>query len=132
MGPVEVAFEHFDTALKGTISRQEFQRGLKSLDITLLDDEMTAMMKMFGKGKELTMENSNSPIAPKATVITTHMDVDEAIAKLRKLVLSRAKIKDLKTPFLHFDAERQGYFFASSASIWTPHAQDKNWYRKST
>ena len=46
----KIAFEHFDTALKGTISRTLIQAGSQITDITLLDDEMTAMMQMFGKG----------------------------------------------------------------------------------
>jgi Ca2+-binding EF-hand superfamily protein len=105
----KVAFEHFDTALKGTISKQEFKRGLKSLDITLLDDEMQVMMKMFGKGQRVDYGEFLSAVAPKR-LSSLRMDVDEAISKLRKLVLSRARVKDLKDPFLHFDAERQGHF----------------------
>ena len=112
----KIAFEHFDTALKGTISRHQFRQGLRSLDITLLDDEMTAMMQMFGKGGGKSSSDSRidygaflSAVAPKR-LSSLRMDVDQAIEKLRKLVTARARVKDLKDPFLHFDAERQGHF----------------------
>ena len=38
------SFEHFDPSRTGKISRTNFKRGLKSLSIVLLDDEMDAVM----------------------------------------------------------------------------------------
>lgn len=112
-GDPKTAFEHFDVHLKGTISRDQFKQGLKSLDITLLEDEMTTIMKMFGDKKRDRLDYGNflRAVAPNHAS-TLRMDVDAAISKLKKLVRERARDKNLKDPFIHFDDKKLGWFNA--------------------
>ena len=113
-GNPKMAFEHFDAHLKGTISREQFKQGLKQLDITLLEDEMSTVMKMFGTGTRkdrLDYGQFLMAVAPnRASVLST--DVNDAIARLKRLVRARSRDKDLKDPFLHFDEKKVGWFDA--------------------
>jgi Ca2+-binding EF-hand superfamily protein len=89
------------------------------LDITLLEDEMATVMKMFaskGGGQRLDYGQFLNAVAPNYAS-GMRMEVDAAISKLKKLVKARARDKDLKDPFLHFDDKKVGWFDANQLQV---------------
>jgi len=82
---------------------------------------MTTIMKMFGSGSGSTRDRLDYGAFIKA-VAPNHAssiknDVDAAITKLKKLVSARARDKNFKDPFLHFDELKQGWFNARSLQV---------------
>ena len=104
------SFEHFDPSRTGKISRTNFKRGLKSLNIVLLDDEMDAVMTRFDPDNTGRIRYSDflAVVAPQAQKREVDNQVQKAADRLRTMVRQRARSKNgsLRDPFQHFSEKR--------------------------